>query len=104
MSREESKEISKTVSSPEALKLLVTVVNRQKSDYYADLIQSLGANMQCFVAAEGTAATARLGIMGLGDERKSVIVSVVKASDSDRILEILGEKFKTVRNGKGVLP
>ena len=102
MSREESKDISKTVSSPEALKLLVTVVNRQKSDYYADLIQSLGANMQCFVTAEGTAATARLGIMGLGDERKSVIVSVVKASDSDRILEILGEKFKTVRNGKGV--
>lgn len=102
MSREESKEISKTVSSPEALKLLVTVVNRQKSDYYADLIQSLGANMQCFVAAEGTAATARLGIMGLGDERKSVIVSVVKASDSDKILGILGEKFKTVRNGKGV--
>ena len=98
----ESGHSQETVRSPEGLKLLVTVVNRVKSEYYADLIESLGANMQCFVAAEGTAATARLGIMGLSDERKSVILSVVKASDSDRILEILGEKFKTVRNGKGV--
>ena len=53
----ESGHSQETVRSPEGLKLLVTVVNRVKSEYYADLIESLGANMQCFVAAEGTAAS-----------------------------------------------
>ena len=91
-----------TVKSPEGLKLLVTVVNRAKSEYYADLIQSLGANLQCFVAAEGTAASEKLGVLGLSDERKSVILSVIRATDGEKVLAVLGEKFKTIKNGKGI--
>ncbi|MBP5312491.1 MAG: hypothetical protein J6112_06640 [Clostridia bacterium] len=90
------------VSSPEGLKLLITVVNRVKSEYYADLIQSHGANLQCFVSAKGTGGSEFLDLMGLQDDRKSAIFSIVKADKAPEILGLLEERFKTIRNGKGI--
>ena len=42
------------VRSPDGLKLVITVVNREKTEYYIDLIQSCGANMQLTAPAHGT--------------------------------------------------
>lgn len=44
---------NKVTSNP--LKLLVTVVNRNKAEYYADFLQSFEVNLQMTVLAEGTA-------------------------------------------------
>ncbi|MBR5060033.1 MAG: hypothetical protein IKX06_04590 [Clostridia bacterium] len=90
------------VSSPEKLKLLITVVNRVKSEYYADLIQSFGANLQCFVSAQGTAGSTALENMGLSDDRKSVIISVVREDRAAELLAALEKRFESVRNGKGI--
>ena len=98
----ENKKKPESLSAPEGLKLLITIVNRTKSDYYADLIQSRGVNMQLFVSAEGTAKTEMLDFIGLGDDRKSVIFGVVRASAADEILSLLSMRFKTIKNGKGV--
>ena len=35
------------------LELMVTIVNRSKAEYYADLIQSFDVNMQVFALASG---------------------------------------------------
>ena len=96
-----AKSSKNTVSSPEGLKLLITVVNRVKSEYYADLIQSHGANIQCFVSAMGT-STQVLDLIGLSDDRKSAIFSLIRADEADELLEVLGEHFKTIKNGKGI--
>lgn len=98
----ENKKNTEALSAPEGLKLLITIVNRVKSEYYADLIQSRGVNMQLFVSAEGTAGSETLTLMGLGDDRKSVIMGVVRASKAPEIMALLTEKFKTIKNGKGV--
>ncbi|MBQ7445493.1 MAG: hypothetical protein IJS71_06120 [Clostridia bacterium] len=90
------------VSSPEGLKLLITVVNRTKSEYYADLIQSYGANLQCFVSAKGTVNSAVLESLGIADDRKSAIMSVIRADKAGELLEILEDRFRTIRNGKGI--
>lgn len=90
------------VSSPEKLKLLVTVVNRVKSEYYADLIQGFGANLQCFVSASGTADSRMLDVIGLADDRKSVIFSIVREDAAGEILETLANKFETIRYGRGI--
>lgn len=90
------------VRSPDGLKLVITVVNREKSEYYADLIQSCGCNFQCFVSAHGTAKTETLEMLGLSDDGKSVILSVISADRADSLLETLGQRFRTIKNGKGI--
>ncbi|MBO4326725.1 MAG: hypothetical protein J5950_05605 [Clostridia bacterium] len=97
-----TKEKPAPVKSPDKLKLLFTVVNRVKSEYYADLIQSFGANIQCFVSSKGTAQNATLDMLGLSDDRKSTIISVVREDRVDELLESLSEKFRTIKDGRGI--
>jgi len=84
------------------LYLLVTVVDRKKTDFYQDLIQSFGANMQLIAMAEGTANDKMLGYLGLSGTAKSVIFSVVQESKVDDLLNMLENKFKTIKDGKGI--
>lgn len=84
------------------LKLLVTVVNRSKTEFYADLIQSFDVNLQAVVLAQGTADANMLRYLGLTDTSKVVILSVVQTEKLPDVLYILDEKFKTVRDGKGI--
>ncbi|MBP5230203.1 MAG: hypothetical protein ILO68_00585 [Clostridia bacterium] len=90
------------ITSPEGLKLLITVVGSAKADYYADLIQHYGANMQIITAAEGTARAEVLNLLGLSDSRKNVIFSIIRSDVAERALGSLAEEFRTVKNGKGV--
>ena len=41
--------------APIRLELLITIVDKKKADFYADLLQSFNVNMQIIVAAKGTA-------------------------------------------------
>ena len=90
------------VRSPDKLKMIITIVNRSKSEYYADLIQSRGVNVQYFVSARGTSPKEMLTLIGLSDEKKSVIVGIVQAAAAHALLTELDEKFRTIKNGKGI--
>lgn len=84
------------------LKLLFTVVDRKKAELFADLIGAYEVNMQMMVAAEGTAPTEVLRVLGFADSEKTVIISVIPADQTKPILSMLEEKFRTVRGGKGI--
>lgn len=84
------------------LKLLVTIVNRKKAEYFTDLIQSFDVNMQMVVMAEGTANEKMLGLLGLTDTAKAVIFGVIQESKIPDAMNTLEEKFQTIRDGKGV--
>lgn len=84
------------------LKLLVTVVNRSKTEFYADLIQSFDVNLQAVVLAEGTADANMMRYLGLTDTNKSVILSVVQQARLPDLKYMLDKKFSTVRDGKGI--
>ncbi len=88
--------------APQKLKLLVTVVPRGKTEYFMDLIQSFGANMQFTAAARGTATSDIMHMMGLEDSEKRVIFSVIREEMAARALATLQEKFTTIKNGKGI--
>ena len=89
-------------SAPRKLKLLFTVVNREKAEFYTDLIQGFEVNMQMVLAANGTADTTIQGLLGLADNEKSVIISVIRRDKCTAALSELEEKFKTVKGGKGI--
>lgn len=106
--RKKKQEITpKRVSDPNAvksnrLKLLVTIVNKHKAEFYTDLIQSFEVNMQMTVLAEGTADASMLSLLGLTDSEKAVIFSVIQENYVEDVLSELDEKFKAIRDGKGV--
>lgn len=84
------------------LEILVTVVNRPKTEYYVDLIQSFEVNMQSIALAKGTADVGTLHYLGLTDTDKSVILSVIQENRIPDALGALEEKFRTVKGGKGI--
>ena len=88
--------------APKKLKLLITVVNRKKADYYVDLLQDFEANMQLVTYGRGTANSEMLNMLGLADAEKAVIFSIIKDENIKKILETLEEKFATIRDGKGI--
>lgn len=90
-----------TVSS-NRLKLLITIVGRSKAEYFSDLLQSFEINMQMITLANGTANEKMLGYLGLTDNEKAVIFSVIQENRLPDALNSLEEKFRTIRDGKGV--
>ena len=88
--------------APQRLKLLVTIVGRNKSEFYVDLLQSMEVNVQMALLGFGTASMDMLQLLGLSDSDKSVILSVIREDRAKETLALLGEKFQTVRGGKGI--
>ena len=88
--------------APRKLKLLVTVVNREKAEFYMDVIQSFEVNLQTSLAAHGTASQETLRLLGLGESNKTVIFSIIREDMCDKALSALEQKFKTIKNGKGI--
>ena len=88
--------------APIKLELLITIVEKNKAEYYVDLIQSFEVNFQFTALARGTAKADILDYLGLADTEKTVIFSVVRSDRLDDLTYTLGEKFRTLRGGKGV--
>ena len=88
--------------APSRLVLLVTVVNKGKGTFFADFLKTFDANLQmCFVAS-GTAGSDLIGLLGLKDNLRTVIFSVVCAERVDAIFAALEERFHSVNNGTGI--
>ena len=88
--------------APERLMLLVTVVNKGKGTFFADLLQTFDANLQMSFVGDGTARSDLIEFLGLKDSRRSIIFSVVRASQLDAIEAALEERFVTVNGGTGI--
>ena len=84
------------------LKILVTVVNRSKTEFFMDLLTAFEINFQTSVLAQGTARSETLYMLGLEDSDKSVIFSVIREDKAAEALQALEEKFHTIKNGKGI--
>lgn len=88
--------------TPKKLKLLITVVNKKKTEFYVDLLQGFEINMQACLSAQGTATYETRYLLGLEEEDKTVILSLIREDRAAEALNALSEKFRTIRNGKGI--
>ena len=83
------------------LKLLFTVVDRPKGEFYLDVISKFGVNCQLAVGGLCTASSEVVELLGL-ESHKAVILSVVREDQVNAVMQTLEEKFATIRNGKGI--
>ena len=88
-------------SAIKKLKLLFTVVDRNKMEFYLDVLSQFEVNFQTAVSGKGTATSDIVDMLGL-NIHKAVILSVVREDMTERIIKCLEEKFATIKGGKGI--
>ena len=88
-------------SAIKKLKLLITVVDRPKGEFYLDVLSQFEINCQMLVQGKGTANTELVSLLGL-NLQKAVILSVVREDRVDEVMKTLEDKFATIKNGKGI--
>ena len=79
------------------LKLLVTVVDRPKAEFYLDVLSQFDVNFQLVTGGKGTASSELVELLGLNTQK-----SVIREDRAEKILNCLEDKFRTIRGGKGV--
>lgn len=97
-----SKTPKTNLDAPKKIKILVSIIDRKKVDFYLSALEGYNVNMQTVLYGKGTASSEILSYLGLNQTDKAVILSIVQ---EDRIKEILNAYedmyFKT-KNGKGI--
>ena len=88
-------------SAIKKLKILFTVVDRPKAEFYLDVLSQFEVNCQMVTNGLGTAKSGLHDMLGL-NIHKAVIISVVREDKCDEIMKCLENKFQTIKNGKGV--
>ena len=83
------------------LKLLFTIVDRAKTEFYLDTLSQFEVNCQISTNGFGTARTEMLDMLGL-NPHKVVIISVVREDKVEEVMKCLENKFATIKNGKGI--
>lgn len=84
------------------LKILITIVNKSKTEYFVDLIQNHEVNVQMVLQAHGTANAEMLNLLGLLGSEKSVIISAIREDKVSKVLVELEEKFRSIKHGSGI--
>ena len=88
-------------SAIKKLKLLFTIVDRPKGEFYLDVISQFDVNCQMVTSGKGTAQSELIDLLGL-NIHKAVILSIVREDMVDSVMKCLEDKFSTIRNGKGI--
>ena len=88
--------------APDRLMLLVTVVQKGKGTFFSDYLQTFDANLQICVVGTGTARDDLVEFLGLKDNLRSVIFSIVREDRLDEIFQALEERFVTVNRNTGI--
>jgi len=88
-------------SAIKKLKLVFTVVDRAKAEFYLDVLSQFEVNFQMVTGGKGTATSELVDMLGL-NIHKAVLLSVVREDMVDPIMKCMEEKFSTIRNGKGI--
>ena len=87
---------------PEEFLLLVVVVDRDKTRKTVDCMSDEGIFSTFTMLARGTASSDLLNLLGLGDTKKDVILSALRASSAESLLQKLVRERKLDEPGRGI--
>ncbi len=95
-------QVSQALEAPQKLKILVTIINRSKAQFFLDVLEGYEINLQTVIYAEGTAPSEMLQFLGLNETNKAVIISVVREDKIKDITIAFEDKYFKTKNGKGI--
>ena len=88
--------------APEKLKVLVTIVERNKAQFYADILEGYDVNLQTIIYGRGTLPNELKKYLNSFDQQKAVLLSIVNESRVKEILAAYEDKYFKVKHGKGI--
>ena len=88
-------------SAIKKLKLLFTIVDKPKGEFYMDVISQFDVNYQMVLGGLGTARSDLVELLGL-EPHKAVVISVIREELAETVMQCLEDKFATIRGGKGI--
>jgi hypothetical protein len=88
-------------SAIKKLKLLFTIVDKPKGEFYMDVISQFDVNYQMVLGGLGTSRSELVELLGL-EPHKAVVISVIREELAETVMQCLEDKFATIRGGKGI--
>lgn len=92
----------KSLDAPIKLKVLVTIVNRKKADFFTSVLESFDVNQSEVIYGNGLASKQILQYLGLNKSEKAVIISFVKETKVKDILAQYEDKYFKVKDAQGI--
>jgi len=90
------------MSEQTAVHLMVTVVDRGRSEKVVSICQETGLPLHMVSLGHGTARTEMLDLLGLGETSKDVVFSFAPEGSVNPILNQLADRLKMRYPGKGI--
>ena len=79
------------LTAPKKIKILFTIVERRKVDFYLDVLEGYEVNLQTVFYGKGTAPSEIAHYLGLVNDDKAVILSIVRE-----------DKYFKTKHGQGI--
>ena len=102
--KKENTEFKSNVSKTDIKKLsmFITIVNRGQGNFVLKLFESEGANAQFVQYGEGTAQKEIRDILGIEDNSKEIIISLISQDKIDSAKRELEAFFKVSKRNRGI--
>lgn len=84
------------------LKMLCIIVNRHQGDYFINKLMENNVGAAYLVYGTGTATREIYDLLGVGDTKKDIVLSLVKESDVPEIKNMISERFNVSKKAKGI--
>ena len=88
--------------SKSVLKVMIIIIDRNKSDKLLSKLNVLGVNFPHVFRAEGTAKSDVLSVLGIGHTEKSIITCTATSDDVLKIKDLLTKDFDLLKKGNGI--
>ena len=102
--KKENTELKSNVSKTDIKKLsmFITIVNRGQGNFVLKLFESEGANAQFVQYGQGTAQKEIRDILGIEDNSKEIIISLISQDKIDSAKRELEAFFKVSKRNRGI--
>lgn len=84
------------------LKMLCIIVNRHQGDYFINKLMENKVGAAFLVYGTGTATREIYDLLGVGDTKKDIVLSLVKESDVPVIKKMISDRFSVSKKAKGI--
>lgn len=84
------------------IKCMITIVNRGKGDDIVEYLKKNNVLTSFIMPGHGTAAANWQNLLGLGDTKKDIVITLLDKTHVNEIMEGLGDSFGIRGAGHGV--